>query len=131
LSAAAGPSADGPHAVGLPAAGRAKVFATPLRPTHVQEAGIASVSLTSTQPMDSDAVSGWLERLVAEQGADILRAKGIIDIAGEPRRMVFQAVHMLLEGELSRAWEPATRSAIEPARLHRPAARRRGSCRGF
>jgi G3E family GTPase len=54
--------------------------------------------------MDREAVSAWLERLVAEKGADILRAKGIIDIAGEPRRMVFQAVHMLLEGELSRAW---------------------------
>lgn len=48
---------------------------------------------------------------MAKQGPDILRAKGIIDVKGEDRRLVFQAVHMLLEGDLQRAWklnEPRT-----------------------
>ncbi|MDQ6679526.1 MAG: GTP-binding protein [Pseudomonadota bacterium] len=79
--------------------------AAPPRHDHVHDEQIASVALTSQQPMDAEAVSRWLEAVVAEQGADILRAKGIVHVAGEPRRLVFQAVHMLLEGELNRPWK--------------------------
>jgi G3E family GTPase len=51
----------------------------------------------------------WLDQLLASQGQDILRAKGIIDVAGEDRRLVFQAVHMILEGELQKPWGEAER----------------------
>ena len=54
-------------------------------------------------------MTGWLTALVAARGQDILRAKGILDIAGESRRLVFQAVHMLLEGDLQREWKPGER----------------------
>ncbi|MEO5846065.1 MAG: GTP-binding protein [Caldimonas sp.] len=74
-------------------------------PDHAHDAAITSVALTSNVPMDAGAVGRWLEALVAAQGADILRAKGIVDVAGEPRRLVFQAVHMLLEGDLQRPWK--------------------------
>ena len=43
---------------------------------------------------------------MAEQGRDILRLKGILDVDGEARRLVVQGVHMLLEGELQREWRP-------------------------
>ena len=56
--------------------------------------------------MDEARISQWLGRLVTEQGADILRAKGIIDVAGDDRRLVFQSVHMLLEGDWQRPWRP-------------------------
>ena len=55
--------------------------------------------------MDQSRVSAWLTHLVATQGGDILRAKGIIDLKDEPRRLVFQAVHMLLEGDLQKPWK--------------------------
>ncbi len=71
---------------------------------HVHDSGIASVSLSADQPMDAARVQAWLTQLVATQGADILRAKGIIDIAGDERRLVFQAVHMILEGDHQRPW---------------------------
>ena len=73
---------------------------------HEHDSDIQSISLKSTAPMDRERVSTWLTDLVAAQGQDILRAKGIIDIQNEPRRMVFQAVHMLLEGDLQKAWTP-------------------------
>ena len=73
---------------------------------HRHDGGIASVSLTAEAPMDQDRISRWLSELVASRGQDILRAKGIIDVAGEDRRLVFQAVHMLLEGDLQRVWKP-------------------------
>ncbi|MEP7207220.1 MAG: GTP-binding protein [Casimicrobiaceae bacterium] len=67
---------------------------------------IRSVSLTTAVPMDAERVSEWLTALTRSRGPDILRAKGIIAIAAEPRRMVVQAVHMLLEGDFQRAWRP-------------------------
>ncbi len=75
-------------------------------PDHVHDDGITSVSLHSRRPMNQDALSRWLEQLVAEQGQLILRLKGIIDIDAQPRRWVVQGVHMLLEGELQRPWQP-------------------------
>ena len=78
---------------------------------HEHDAGISSISLTSDKPMDGGKVSDWLAYVVQSQGPDILRAKGIIDVQGESRRLVFQAVHMLLEGDLQRPWkagEPRT-----------------------
>ncbi|MDB5764655.1 MAG: GTP-binding protein [Herminiimonas sp.] len=73
---------------------------------HEHDIGIHSISLSSRMPMDGERISLWLNGLVASKGQDILRAKGIIDVKGEDRRLVFQAVHMLLEGDLQRAWKP-------------------------
>ena len=65
---------------------------------------IKGVSLRLDRPVDSQKVSRWLNDLLAQQGPDILRAKGILDVNGESRRLVFQAVHMILEGDLQREW---------------------------
>ncbi|MDB5459753.1 MAG: GTP-binding protein [Caulobacteraceae bacterium] len=67
---------------------------------------IKGVSLRLDRPVDANAVTRWLNELLAEQGPDILRAKGIIDVKGEDKRLVFQAVHMILEGDLQRDWRP-------------------------
>jgi G3E family GTPase len=75
-------------------------------PDHAHDSDILSISLTSRRSMDRDKISRWLTDLVTTRGQDILRAKGIIDVSGEDRRLVFQAVHVLLEGDLQRAWRP-------------------------
>ena len=67
---------------------------------------IQGVSLTSERPLDGQRVTQWLNALLQLQGPDILRAKGILDVKGEDRRLVFQAVHMILEGDLQRPWKP-------------------------
>ena len=72
---------------------------------HTHDSDILSISLVSHVPMDRSRVSEWLTQMVATQGQDILRAKGIIDVKDEPRRLVFQAVHMLLEGDLQKVWK--------------------------
>jgi G3E family GTPase len=71
---------------------------------HVSDAGIMSVSLKLEKPIDRRKIARWLTRLTKEQGPDILRAKGIIEVKDNPRRLVFQAVHMVLEGDLQREW---------------------------
>jgi G3E family GTPase len=71
---------------------------------HFHDDGIKSVALKTEVPMDRRKVARWLTALVKQQGQDILRAKGIIDVKDNERRLVFQAVHMILEGDLQRAW---------------------------
>jgi G3E family GTPase len=74
---------------------------------HVADAGIRGVSLTADRPLDGIRVTNWLNALLQDQGPDILRAKGSLDIKGDPRRLVFQAVHMILEGDYQRDWTEA------------------------
>jgi G3E family GTPase len=65
---------------------------------------IRGVSMRLDRPVDSQKITRWLNELLQAQGPDILRAKGILDVKGEDRRLVFQAVHMILEGDLQRPW---------------------------
>ena len=65
---------------------------------------IRGVSLSLERPLDGRRVTEWLNGVLQAQGPDILRAKGILDVQGEDKRLVFQAVHMILEGELQREW---------------------------
>jgi G3E family GTPase len=71
---------------------------------HQHDDDIKGVALTFDAPLNADAVSRWLSELLAAEGPDILRAKGILSISREDRRLVFQAVHMILEGDLQRPW---------------------------
>ena len=71
---------------------------------HAHEDDIKGISLSLERPMDGTKFTAWLDRLLGEQGQNILRAKGIIDVEGEDRRLVFQAVHMILEGDLQKPW---------------------------
>jgi G3E family GTPase len=72
---------------------------------HVAEAGIRGVALTLERPLNGTRVTRWLNDLLQDQGPDILRAKGILDVQGEDRRLVFQAVHMILEGDFQGQWK--------------------------
>jgi G3E family GTPase len=71
---------------------------------HAHEDDIKGISLTLDRPLNGAKFTAWLDKLLGEQGQNILRAKGIIDVAGEDRRLVFQAVHMILEGDLQKPW---------------------------
>jgi len=70
----------------------------------IHDDGVKGISLTLDKPVDGQKITVWLNDLLARRGPDILRAKGIIDVQGEERRLVFQAVHMILEGDFQRPW---------------------------
>jgi G3E family GTPase len=70
----------------------------------IHDDGVKGISLTLDRPVDGQKITAWLNDLLARRGPDILRAKGIIDVKGEERRLVFQAVHMILEGDFQRPW---------------------------
>jgi G3E family GTPase len=73
--------------------------------------GVSSVSISFNRPFERTRFLPWLQRLVFEHGADLLRAKGILAFTGESRRFVFQAVHMTVDSGMGRAW--AAGEAVE------------------
>ncbi len=66
--------------------------------------GISSVSLSFPRPFERSRFMPWLQRLVTERGADLLRAKGIVAFDRSDRRFVFQAVHMTVDSGQDRKW---------------------------
>jgi G3E family GTPase len=71
---------------------------------HEHDDNIKSVSLTSDVPLDPDRFQAWFGRLLQTRGQDILRSKGILDMAGETERYVIQGVHMLMDGNFLGPW---------------------------
>jgi G3E family GTPase len=72
---------------------------------HEHDDSITGVSVRSEAPLDVNLFNTWLRQLVAVQGVDILRLKGIIAFKDDPERFVVQGVHMLLDGDSQRPWK--------------------------
>jgi G3E family GTPase len=73
---------------------------------HEHDDAITSVALKEERQIDVNKFNAWIGSLLRTRGQDILRSKGILDIKGSPNRFVFQAVHMLIEGDDGKRWEP-------------------------
>ena len=73
---------------------------------HYHDEDMQSVSLSIDGDIDPEKFMPWLQNYVQTEGASILRAKGILAFKNEPKRFVFQGVHMLLDGDLQREWKP-------------------------
>ena len=64
------------------------------------------MSFTIPGDVDPEKFMPWINDVSQAQGPNILRSKGILAFKGEPRRFVFQGVHMILDGDLQRDWKP-------------------------
>ncbi|MGH6810833.1 MAG: CobW family GTP-binding protein [Methylocella sp.] len=73
---------------------------------HYHDEDIQAVGLSIEGDIDPEKFMPWLQDYVQKEGASILRAKGILAFKDEPKRFVFQGVHMLLDGDLQREWKP-------------------------
>jgi G3E family GTPase len=73
---------------------------------HYHDEEMQSVALSSDRPLDPEKFLRWLNQYVQKEGPSILRSKGIVAFKNEPKRFVFQGVHMILEGDLQRDWKP-------------------------
>ncbi|MGD1910615.1 MAG: CobW family GTP-binding protein [Rivularia sp. (in: cyanobacteria)] len=72
---------------------------------HEHDENVYSIALVEKGELDGDKLDKWLSNLLQTQGPDIFRTKGILSIAGEENRFVFQGVHMLLDGRPDRPWK--------------------------
>ena len=73
---------------------------------HYHDEDMQSVALTIEGDVDPDKFMPWLNGYIQTEGASILRSKGILAFKDEPKRFVFQGVHMILDGDLQRDWKP-------------------------
>jgi|UniRef100_A0A8J4H9X2 G3E family GTPase len=71
---------------------------------HEHNDEVTSMSFELTRPVDAEKFNAWIGALLAAQGQDILRTKGILHYAGEKRRFAFQAVHMMADGDFIGPW---------------------------
>ncbi len=75
-------------------------------PKVLHDEEMQSVSITLDGPVEPEIFLPWINEVVQRDGPDILRSKGILAFPDEPKRYVFQGVHMILDGELQRDWKP-------------------------
>jgi G3E family GTPase len=78
-----------------------------LEDVHVHhDEAIQSVALTVSGDIDPEKFMPWINEFTQKEGPNILRCKGILSFKDEPKRFVFQGVHMILDGDLQRDWKP-------------------------
>ncbi|MDX2218375.1 MAG: GTP-binding protein [Burkholderiales bacterium] len=73
---------------------------------HHHDDEVKSFVWKDDRPLSMEKMEMFLSLLVETYGKDMLRYKGVLNIAGEERRMIFQGVHMLMGGSPGKPWAP-------------------------
>jgi G3E family GTPase len=73
---------------------------------HYHDEDMQSLALRIDGEVDPEKFMPWINDYVQKEGPQILRSKGILAFKNEPKRFVFQGVHMILDGDLQRDWKP-------------------------
>jgi len=73
---------------------------------HEHNDEVTSFVWKDARPLHMEKIETFLSLMVQNYGEDLLRYKGILNVQGEPRRMIFQGVHMLMGGTPGKPWAP-------------------------
>ncbi|MBU6235035.1 MAG: GTP-binding protein [Alphaproteobacteria bacterium] len=73
--------------------------------SHSHDNAVQSFSFTSDRAVIMGRFEEWIGQTLAEQGQNILRSKGVLNIRNSPRRFVFQAVHMIADSAPGNPWK--------------------------
>ena len=73
---------------------------------HHHDDDVKSFVWKDPRPLHMEKIETFLSLMVQNYGEDLLRYKGVLNIQGEPRRMIFQGVHMLMGGTPGKPWAP-------------------------
>ena len=80
------------------------------KPDHEHDEEVSSVGINTPGDLNLKKFQAWLRDLLANQGQDIFRMKGVLSFSGVDERYVFQGVHMLFDGREDRPWRDGERS---------------------
>jgi G3E family GTPase len=72
---------------------------------HTHDDSVSSVALEFDGDLDASRFMAILRTLLQSQGQNIFRSKGIVSIAGDERRFIFQGVHMLMDEAVGKPWD--------------------------
>ncbi|HRG56692.1 MAG TPA: GTP-binding protein [Lacunisphaera sp.] len=75
------------------------------RHEHSHDEEVSSVGISIEGELDGKKLNDWISKLLAEQGGDIFRMKGVLVVKGTKKRLVFQGVHMLFDAKFDREWQ--------------------------
>jgi G3E family GTPase len=73
---------------------------------HHHDEDMQSLSMRIDGEVDPERFMPWISDLTQREGPNILRCKGIVAFPDEPKRFVFQGVHMILDGDVQQDWKP-------------------------
>ncbi len=71
---------------------------------HQHDESVTSVGIDVEGTVEIPKLNEWLGELLATRGPDLFRSKGVLNLAGDEPRYVFQGVHMLHDGEMGTPW---------------------------
>jgi len=71
---------------------------------HEHDDAVKSFVIREPRPYDGDRLEATLQLLATTLGEDMLRYKGVLHLAGNPDKIAFQGVHMIMGGEMLRPW---------------------------
>ena len=71
---------------------------------HEHDDEVGSMAIERDGNVDPDKLIAWMNQLLAEKGIDIFRMKGFLSFPNDPRRFVFQGVHMLFDSQPDKEW---------------------------
>jgi G3E family GTPase len=72
---------------------------------HEHDATVSSVSVIEKRPLDLDAIQRWFNYMLVNRGTDLYRMKGVLNVANSDERFMFQAVHMIFNGNFDEPWQ--------------------------
>ena len=73
---------------------------------HEHSDDIRSFVFKTDKPFDSVKLEEFLSAMIQVYSKDMMRYKGVLNMAGQDRRVVFQGVHMMMGGDLAKPWGP-------------------------
>ena len=73
---------------------------------HEHDDDVTSFVFREKRPLDVGRLEDFLGGVVQVYGPNLMRYKGVLNIQGVDRRVVFQGVHMLMGSDMGAAWKP-------------------------
>ncbi len=73
---------------------------------HEHHDEVGSFYIKTNRPLDVRKIDRYIGSLINLYGEQMLRYKGILAIKGEPRKVVFQGVHMMAGFDFGPEWKP-------------------------
>lgn len=72
---------------------------------HEHDDDVTSFVFLEDRPLDMVKLEDLLGAMVQVYGTRMMRYKGVLNIHGNPRRVVFQGVHMLMGADMGALWQ--------------------------
>jgi len=79
---------------------------------HEHHDEVESFVFKSDKPFDGAKLEQFLAGMILVYGPDLLLYKGVLWMKGNPRRVVFQGVHMMMGGDVGKPWGKEKKASV-------------------